>query len=136
MTNEMKTKQVSEGVERMRMLRMMRQPIREFEKYGKLNLSENGGFLYWLEEPEREMVANFEEENDATVYHVIKSVTTFGTMYSLMYVSKYEEEWEQDRDDIKNGMALAYVVNVDMPDCSEFGSIGIAPSIGGVRRTW
>ena len=132
----LKERQIEEGVKRMRMLRMMHNPIREFEKHGLLNLSENGGYLYWLDDSERDMVANFEKEHDATVYHVIKSFTSFDVMYSLLYVSKYEEEWEQDTEDIKDGMALAYVVNVDMPDCSEFGTIGIAPSIGGVRRTW
>lgn len=136
MTGEMKAKQIKEGVNRMRALKMLRQPIKEFEKEGVLNLSENGGYLYWLEPNERDMVAKFEEENDATVYHVIKSFTNFGLMYSLLYVSSYEGEWEKDMDDIKSGMALAYVVNMDMPDCSEFGSIGIKPSIGGVKRIW
>lgn len=31
---------------------------------------------------------------------------------------------------------LAYVVNTTMPDCSEFGTIGIEPSIGGLKRIW
>lgn len=136
MTEELKVKQVEEGVKRMRALKMLKQPINEFKKEGVLNLSENGGYLYWLEPNERDMVAKFEAEHDATVYHVIKSFTTFGVMYSLLYVSAYEEEWDQDMVDIKSGMALAYVVNVDMPDCSEFGSIGIQPSIGGVKRIW
>lgn len=136
MTEELKVKQVEEGVKRMRALKMLKQPINEFKKEGVLNLSENGGYLYWLEPEERDMVAKFEAEHDATVYHVIKSFTAFGVMYSLLYVSAYEEEWDQDMVDIKSGMALAYVVNVDMPDCSEFGSIGIQPSIGGVKRIW
>ena len=134
--NELKERQIAEGVKRMRKLRMLRQPIREFEKEGVLNLSENGGYLYWLEDSEREMVANFESENDATVYHVIKSFTNIGLMYALLYVSKYEEEWGMDMDDLAHGQALAYVVNVDMPDCSEFGIIGVVPAIGGVRRMW
>ena len=97
MTEELKVKQVEEGVKRMRALKMLKQPINEFKKEGVLNLSENGGYLYWLEPNERDMVAKFEAEHDATVYHVIKSFTTFGVMYSLLYVSAYEEEWDQDK---------------------------------------
>ena len=132
----MKSRQVMEGVKRMKALGIMRQTIREFEKEGVVNLSESGGYLYWLDEEERDMVANFESEHDCTVYHVIKSFTEYGKMYSLLYVSKYDEEWGMDEADIKHGQALAYVVNVGMPDCSEFGTIGIQPSIGGLKRTW
>lgn len=136
MDKAMKARQIEEGVKRMRALKMLKQPINEFKNEGVLNLSENGGYLYWLDAKERDMVANFESENDATVYHVIKSFTQFGVMYSLMYVSKYEEEWQMDMEDIKNGQAVVYVVNVDMPECSELGSIGVVPSIGGVKRIW
>lgn len=82
------------------------------------------------------MVDDFEKENNGLVYHVIKSRTNIGLMYSLLYVSEYEEEWKMDMEDLGTGQALAYVVNKDMPDCSEFGTIGIAPSIGGLRRIW
>ena len=34
-----------------------------------------------------------------------------------------------------SGRAFVYVVNKDMPDCSEFGTIGIRPLFGGVLRT-
>lgn len=41
-----------------------------------------------------------------------------------------------DMEDLREGQALAYVVNMDMPDCSEFGTVGIKPSVGGLIRTW
>jgi len=56
-------------------------------------------------------------------------------MYSLLYVSNHTEEWEMDRADIQEGRSFVYVVNKDMPDCSEFGTIGIRPLFGGVLRT-
>ena len=58
-----------------------------------------------------------------------------GRMYSLLYVSKHTEEWESDRADIQKERVFVYVVNKDMPDFSEFGTIGIRPSFGGVIRT-
>lgn len=123
-----------EAIERMKMLNMHKNPINEFKRNGKLNLSEQFGALYWLNDKEKEMVRKFEEDNGHLVYHVIKTHTNFGTLYSLMYVSKHDEEWEMDHQDLKDGYCFAYVVNADEPIFSEFGSIGIRPSIGGVVR--
>lgn len=127
---------VKEGEKRMRALEMLPQPIAEFKREGLLNQSEQMGALYWLNDEEKKMVADFEEENGGVVYHVIHSFTNIGELYSLLYVSQYEEEWEMDMEDLKNGSALAYVINKDMPDCSELGSIGVKPMFGGVVRTW
>lgn len=92
---------------------------------------------YWLDEAQRKRVAEFEEQNNALVYHVIHSYTSIGEMESYLYVSDYPEEWERDREDIKDGQQLVYVFNHDMPDCSEFGSIGVALTpAAGLRRTW
>lgn len=134
--SELRERQKQVAIERMKKLGIMEQPIKEFEEDGKVNLSDNGGLLYWLNDEEQKMVDDFEEENNGLVYHVIKSRTTIGLMYALLYVSEYEEEWEMDMEDLGTGQALAYVVNKDMPDCSEFGTIGIEPSIGGLIRTW
>lgn len=134
--SEFRDRQKQEAIRRMKALHMLEQPIKEFEKEDKLNISERCGILYWLNDDEKKMVEEFEKKNEGLVYHVIKSYTTIGLMYSLMYVSKYDEEWEMDINDIKEGMALCYVVNMNMRDCSEFGSIGIKPMTGGVVRTW
>lgn len=133
---ELRTKQKAQAVERMKKLGIMEQPVKEFEDEGKLNLSENGGLLYYLNEDEQKMVDDFEKENNGLVYHVIKSRTTIGLMYALLYVSEYLEEWKMDMEDLEEGQALAYVVNMDMPDCSEFGTIGIESVNGGLKRIW
>jgi hypothetical protein len=134
--SELRERQKQVAIERMKKIGIMEQPIKEFEENGKVNLSENGGLLYWLNDDEQKMADDFEKENNGLVYHVIKSRTTIGLMYALLYVSEYEEEWEMDMEDLGTGQALAYVVNKDMPDCSEFGTIGIEASIGGLIRTW
>ena len=128
-------KMVAEGVKRMKMLKMLDQPIKEFKEEGKLNLSERG-MLYWLDEEQEQMVREIEEEIEGVVYHVIHDYTNLGEMFSLMYVSKYKEEWEMDHEDLKEGRALCYIVNASMPDCSEMGTIGVKPLWGGVARTW
>ncbi len=133
---ELREKQKEQALKRMKFLNIMDQPVKEFKEEGKVNLSERGGLLYWLDDDEQKMVDDFEIENNALVYHVIKSTTTIGLMYSLLYVSRYMEEWGMDMDDLRAGRAFVYVVNKDMPDCSEFGTIGVKPSIGGLARTW
>lgn len=122
-----------EAISRMKMLKMHENPIKEFEEEGRLNKSE-GGILFWLNEEEEKMVKEFEERSGCMVYHAVHSFTDFGELYTLMYVSEYEEEWEVDRKDIEAGYPLCYVVNKTTPDFSEFGSCGIKPLFGGLYR--
>ena len=132
---ELKIKQKQEAIERMKMLKIYSQAIKEFEKENVINVSEHGGILFWLDDEQQEMVKQFEEKYNAVVYHVIHNYTEFGELYSLLYVSQHEQEWDYDKDDIKHDIALCYVVNKDEENFSEFGSIGIKPQFGGVIRT-
>lgn len=129
---EMKRK---EAIERLKMLGVMRNVINDF-KEGVVNQSENGGLLYWLDDEQKVFIKKFEEDHDAVVYHVIHQFTNMGELLNILYVSDYKEEWEMDQDDLNEGMVLAYVINLSMPDCSEFGTIGVRESIGGLVRTW
>ena len=132
---ELKIKQKQEAIERMKMLKIYSQAIKEFEKDNVINVSEHGGILFWLDDEQQEMVKKFEEKYNAVVYHVIHNYTEFGELYSLLYVSQHENEWDYDKDYIKHNIALCYVVNKDEENFSEFGSIGIKPQYGGVIRT-
>lgn len=132
---ELKIKQKQEAIERMKMLKIYSQAIKEFEKENVINVSEHGGILFWLDDEQQEMVKRFEEKYNAVVYHVIHNYTEYGELYSLLYVSQHENEWDYDKDDIKHNIALCYVVNKDEENFSEFGSIGIRPQFGGVIRT-
>ena len=123
-----------EAIERMKILKLFKNVITDFKDDDRLNKSEDLGFLYWLYDEEEEMVKEFEKEHECVVYHVILIRTNIGTMYSLMYVSLDDEEWEEDRADLQNGQVLAYVVNKAAPECSAIGYIGIKPQIGGLVR--
>ena len=123
-----------DAIERMKILKLSRNAITDFKDDDRLYKSEDLGFLYWLYDDEEEMVKKFEKEHECVVYHVILSRTNIGTMYSLLYVSLDDEEWEEDRADLQNGQVLAYVVNKAAPECSEIGYIGIKPQIGGLVR--
>jgi len=103
---------------------------------GVINESERFGALYWLNDEEKEIVEEFEKDGGRMVYHIIHDRTNIGELYNILYVDFDDEEWAYDTEDLKHGQTLAYVLNKSMPDCSEYGRIGIKPSFGGVIRTW
>ena len=130
-----KMEQKTEAIKRMKSLELHENVVREFEKENKVNLSEHGGILQWLNDKQAEAVKKFEEEYNSLVYHVIHSYTTFGELLSMLYVSATSEEWEYDQEDLKEGYPIAYVKNLDDESCSEIGSIGVKSVIGGLVRT-
>ena len=130
----------AEAIERMKALGIFPQTIQQFKNEDCISISEPPlGAFYWAEGQDLERIRQFEAENDALVYVVIRSYTTIGKLDSYLFVSDYAEEWEVDRKNIRevgDGL-LAYVYNHDAPECSEMGYIGIAPTdAAGLRRTW
>jgi hypothetical protein len=126
---------IQEAVKRMKMFKMLKSVVTDFQK-GVLNRSENGGYLFWLEDEEKQLVQEYENRTGNVVFHVIKSYTDIGLMYSLLYVSSYKDEWEEEREEMQEGIHIAYVYNMVWPDCSEAGCISVRPSIGGLRRVF
>lgn len=130
-----KQEQKMEAIKRMKILKLHANAVNEFDKENMLNLSEGYGALYWLDDKQKEYVNAFEQKYNSVVYHVIHNITEFGELLAFLYVSDSEDEWSYDRNDLKDGYACAYVENLDEPVFSEFGSIGIKPSFGGLVRT-
>ena len=123
-----------EAIERMKLLKLDTPCIEAFIK-GNVWESEGYGALYEVNNEEQKLIDNFEKNHKGClVYHMIHNKFEFGECYSMLYVSSNKEEWESDKEDIKNGYVFAYVENVDTPWCSEFGSIAVKPSIGGLVR--
>lgn len=120
-----------EAINRMKMLKLHPTIIKEFSNNGILNLSLNAA-LYYLNEEQLARVQEFEKEYGGLVYHVIQNCQ----MLSFLYVSKHQEEWELDRYDLEEGYPIVYVANLTDESCSEFGSIGIQPCVGGVLRIY
>ena len=130
----------AEAIERMKALGIFPQTIRQFERDGYVSISEPPfGAFYWAEGRDLEHIRQFEAEHNALVYMAIRSYTNIGKMDSYLFVSDYVEEWEADRQSIRNpdNGLFAYVHNHDAPDCSEMGYIGVVPTVAaGLRRTW
>lgn len=131
----MREKQKAEAIYRMKHMGIIKDAIDQFEKEDIVMVCEPPiGGLYWLNDEEKEMVRKFEKENDVLVYLVVRSFTNIGKMDNIFYVSSHQDEWYMDRADIDENYACVYVINHDMPDCSEFGIIRWYGIGGGVLR--
>ena len=129
----MRENQKEEALKRMELLKMSRQCINAFKR-GEIWESEGYGALYECNDEEKKIIEKFEKEHNGLVYHMIHNVFQFGECYTILFVSKYKDEWKDDINDINDGYVLAYVENIDDPICSEFGSVAIKPNIGGLVR--
>lgn len=127
-----------EAVARMKKWGIYEETVKQFEKEDLVSESRPPvGACFWLNDEQKKRVEQFEKEHDSLVYHVIHSFTNIGEMENYMYISDYEEEWEMDHNGIENGQQLVYVLNHSMPDCSEFGLIGVELTpAAGLKRTW
>ena len=65
---------------------------------------------------------------------MIHNMFEFGECYSILYVSPDTNEWNDEREEMKEGYIFAYVYNKDNDWCSEFGTIAVKPSFGGLVR--
>ena len=130
-----RAKMVEEAVGRMCRLGMWPLLNTKYTKPATVIKSVTAVFLYVLNFEDKKAVADWEEKSGGIVYAAILSNMVFGRCLALLYVSAEEEEWELDREDLDGRVPLAYVANLDAPDCSELGSIGIAPANGGLVRT-
>ena len=131
----MKKEQENEILERMKLLKLDKSCIDALLKNHKIWESEGFGALYEINEEEQKIVDKFKQKHpDCYVYHMIHNKFEFGECYSILYVSSDINEWEQDKEDIKEGYVFAYVYNKDYEWCSEFGSIPIKSQFGGLVR--
>lgn len=128
----------AEAVLRMKRMGVYEETVNQFEQEELVSTSEPPfGAFYWVTPEERQAIREFEIEQNALVYLVIRSYTTIGQMDSYLYISDYPDEWEDDRRDIDDHETMAYVRNIDYPDYSELGRIGFRLTVaGGLARTW
>lgn len=125
----------AEAIDRLRRIGIIEDAIIQFKENDTVMVSENPfGFLYWLNDEQKKLVKDFEEEYNALVYLANLVNTEFGLLLSLFYVSDYEEEWEMDNADLADGYACIYCINNDCPEYSEFGSIAFKEVNGGIKR--
>lgn len=130
---------IKEAQERLKILHLHRNVISELAN-GVVNVSHQhgtplDGALYWADDEQQEIINRIEKANGGLVYHAVFSANCEDPMLSLLYITKYKEEWEYDRDALKDGLVFAWVENLVVPWCSEFGTIQVESRIGGLIRT-
>ena len=124
-----------EAIKRMEVLDIFGETIRQFEEEGLISYSEPPmGANFWLNDEQEKAVREFEKEYNALVDFGVRAYTEFGTLDAYLYVSDYEEEWEMDNGELKDGYVYAYVYNHDVPEFSEIGLVRVQPRFGGLVR--
>lgn len=148
MTQELRQLQKAEAIKRLELLKLLQNVITDFKNNDTVYYSERqnkifDGILYWISNNEdyERLVKEFEENYDALVYHAQLTRFSYGLCLSMLFVSKYQEEWEMEREAITNPYdgvidTYAYVANLNEPDFSEIGRIGIIRKNGGISRVY
>ena len=112
---------IQEANRRMRILQLHINVRNEFKDEHRINKSDdNMGMLFWLDKEEEEMVKKLEKKYNFMVYHIIHTLSNLGETYEILFVSKIKEEWFDEREDLKNGFAMARVEVINSPENSEF----------------
>lgn len=79
--NVTREEKMAEAIERMKALRVFKPTIKQFKDDGYISISEPPfGAFYWAEGDDLKRIREFEEQNNALVYLVVRSYTTFGKM--------------------------------------------------------
>ena len=84
-------------------------------------------------------IKRFEEEKGALVYYATKESCPWGECVSLLYVSRYQEDWLYQMPRVSSVdparyMTYAYVWNMTDESRSEFGSIILERTYGMLVR--
>lgn len=145
MEEDLKELQKQEALNRLMLLQMnfnlMENVIKEYEQEDTTYYSEYqnkvfNGILYWVSNSEEltNAIKEFEEKHNALVYHSILVPTIYGRLLNMLYISKYTEEWQRDREELNEGLPLVYCKNLEDDTMSEFGTIQIKGANGGLIR--
>ncbi|HEL2204321.1 TPA: hypothetical protein TZE22_001667 [Streptococcus suis] len=122
--------------------------IRKYFNEGQLYYSyvTGNGFIGSIDtisyNPYYEAVIRDFESKGRLVYHVIES----GNLLTLLYVSYPKDDWDDEEREAEwevgrladDNSLLAYVFNLELPELSEFGFVGIDVFMnsGSLIRTW
>ena len=131
-------KQKEEAINRMQMLQIAPEVIKQFADLGTIHICEPPVGTFTVAKGEDlQKIREFEKQYRSVVYLVIRSYTGMGKMDAYLHVSSYTEEWPENRRFLSQLSPDAYVYNHDFPDFSEFGAIKICRSFtSGLLRVW
>ena len=121
-----------EARKRMEMLNMYPPIIDDFVNRGQLWTSASD-----LRNPtpeELEHVRAFEKEFGNRIYHLIRGQFMDCEVLNMLSISPYMEDWEYERNLIREGCVMSRSDNLSIPDWSESGIIFVRNESGVLRR--
>lgn len=131
---EMKKK----AVEYLTQIKCYKPYLQAFKNHDIITMYEGYGGYYIDKDSEPELVKKiqeFEKDSGGLVYAVIHNIYSFGECYTMLYVSPNKEDEEYSVEPAGDGFyVFSYVWNKTNDDCSEFGTVGIKPALGGLIR--
>ena len=122
-----------ESIRRMAFLSINPSIIYIFDKEDTVSYSERIGYLFWATKYE-DIIQSFEEKTGCLAYHLIYNETVYGRILSVLFVSKYKDDWEHENALLQDCTPYAWCYNLDIPEYSEFGAISVKSNIGGLIR--
>lgn len=124
------------AIELMNKLDIYKPYIKEFKEHNQICFFEDFGGFWAEQEPElMTKIQEFEKEHNCLVYAVTHEFLEFGECYDFLFISDYEEDWDEMLYPQGNMYyVFAYVWNKTDDWCSEFGTIGIRSFGGGIKR--
>ena len=123
-----------EALSRLRLLEIDGIAIDNFDKKGKITCFDWPYNKKPIPEEVLQKAKEIEEKYDITFYIATFNETMFFDMYSFLYVSSNESDWELDKEELRHGQTYAWVYNVAHPEMSEIGSIQISSKNGALIR--
>lgn len=92
------------------------------------------GASYILENDELEKVREIEDSRNIFVWGIIRCFMMYNrqevTVDCMLHVSQNKDEWEQEREDLRNGMPFVYTITKEFP-LIDHGHINVYKSKGG-----
>lgn len=122
----------AEALSRMKKIGMDNTAVVQFEKNDRVFISIRG-VLRAMFDTEIEMIQKWEQETGCLVYHAIYADSGAGAMLSLLFVSKYEEDWPTERQISRDGEVMGmygYAMNLDQDMFSDYGLLWLANDNG------
>ena len=140
------TKKEKEALRRLEILEskgMLNDVVKVYEENRRILFSDYQLFptLYYIDSVPEQVRNKIEEltKNGDVVYHATHERFEFGECWDLFVITDEDvandEFGECMRKDFDNyGIQFAYVMNISVPEFSEFGSIQVQPRAGGIER--
>lgn len=122
MNRTFEERQKAEAVERLRLMGVQEEYIRDFEQNDQVHIFVDGITLKDLSPHDIHAIHYLQDKARAKVYLIVR--TTFGDLGvvdTLFIVHKFEDRWSEDKECVKKGNAMSLTMGYRHGGFTEFG---------------